>query len=51
MNRNIVALAGRPAHTYRHKTFIIMVWNHNHLADLGGPADQDWRRPPTLPWP
>jgi hypothetical protein len=35
--REIVALAGRPAHTYHYKTYTIMVWNHNLLADLGGP--------------
>ena len=28
---------GPPAHTYHYKTFTIMVWNHNLLADLGGP--------------
>ncbi len=35
--RDILALAGRPAHVYHYKTFTIMVWNHNLLADLGGP--------------
>jgi hypothetical protein len=35
--RDIVALAGPPAHTYHYKSFVIMVWNHNLLADLGGP--------------
>ncbi len=35
--RDILALAGPPARTYRYKTFTIMVWNHNLLADLGGP--------------
>jgi hypothetical protein len=35
--RDILALAGPPAHTYHYKTFIIMVWNHNLLADLGTP--------------
>ena len=35
--RDILALAGPPAHTYHYKTFIIMVWNHNLLADLGSP--------------
>ena len=34
---DILALAGPPAHTYHYKTFIIMVWNHNLLADLGTP--------------
>jgi hypothetical protein len=34
---DILALAGPPAHTYHYKTFIIMVWNHNLLADLGSP--------------
>ena len=34
---DILALAGRPAHVYHYKTFTIMVWNHNLLADLGGP--------------
>jgi hypothetical protein len=40
--RDILALAGPPAHTYHYKTFTIMVWNHNLLADLGTP-------PSTLP--
>jgi hypothetical protein len=35
--RDVLALAGPPAHTYHYKTFIIMVWNHNLLADLGSP--------------
>jgi len=35
--RDILALAGPPARTYHYKTFIIMVWNHNLLADLGTP--------------
>jgi hypothetical protein len=35
--RDIVALAGRPAHIYYYKTFTVWVWNHNLLADLGGP--------------
>jgi len=35
--RDILALAGRPDHTYHYKTFTIWVWNHNLLADLGGP--------------
>lgn len=34
---DILALAGPPAHTYHYLTFTIMVWNHNLLADLGGP--------------
>jgi hypothetical protein len=34
---DIIALAGPPAHTYHYQTFTIMVWNHNLLADLGGP--------------
>ena len=34
---DILALAGSPAHTYHYKTFIIMVWNHNLLTDLGSP--------------
>jgi len=38
----IARLAGRPAHTYHYKTFIIMTWHQNLLADLGGP-------PSTLP--
>ena len=33
----IAKLAGSPAHTYHYKTFIIMTWHHNLLADLGGP--------------
>ena len=39
---DILALAGPPAHTYRYKTFTIMVWRHNLLADLGSPPE---------PWP
>ena len=35
--RDILALAGPPAHTYHYKTYTIWVWNHNLLADLGGP--------------
>ena len=35
--RDIVALAGPPAQTYHYKTFTIMVWNKNLLADLGHP--------------
>ncbi len=35
--RDILALAGTPAHTYQYKTYTIWVWNHNLLADLGGP--------------
>ena len=35
--RDILALAGPPAHAYHYKTYIIWVWNHNLLADLGGP--------------
>jgi hypothetical protein len=34
---DILALAGRPAHTYHYQTFTIMVWNTNLLARLGGP--------------
>jgi hypothetical protein len=34
---DIIALAGLPAHTYHYQTFTIMVWNHNLLANLGGP--------------
>ncbi len=33
--RDYLALAGPPAHTYHYKTFTILVWNHNLLADLG----------------
>jgi hypothetical protein len=36
-HREIIALAGPPARTYHYKTFTIMVWNHNLLADLGSP--------------
>jgi hypothetical protein len=36
-HRDIIALAGPPAHTYHYKTFTIMVWNHNLLANLGSP--------------
>ena len=35
--RDILALAGPPARTYHYKTFTVMVWNHNLLADLGTP--------------
>jgi hypothetical protein len=35
--RDILAFAGPPARTYHYKTFTIMVWNHNLLADLGSP--------------
>lgn len=35
--RDILALAGPPARTYHYKTFTIMVWNRNLLADLGHP--------------
>jgi hypothetical protein len=35
--RDILALAGPPARTYHYQTFTVMVWNHNLLADLGGP--------------
>jgi hypothetical protein len=35
--RDMLALAGRPAHTYHYQTFTIMVWNRNLLARLGGP--------------
>ena len=34
---DILAFAGPPAQTYHYKTFTIMVWNHNLLADLGSP--------------
>jgi len=34
---DILALAGPPARTYHYKTFTVWVWNHNLLADLGGP--------------
>jgi len=40
-SRDILALAGSPAHTYHYKTFIIMVWNHNLLADLGSPPSSE----------
>jgi hypothetical protein len=33
--RDYLALAGPPAHTYHYQTFTILVWNHNLLADLG----------------
>jgi len=36
-SQDILALAGPPAHTYHYKTFTVMVWNHNLLADLGSP--------------
>jgi hypothetical protein len=35
--RDILALAGRPVRTYHYRTFTVMVWNHNLLADLGSP--------------
>ena len=35
--RDILALAGPPAHTYHYKTFTVMVWNKNLLTDLGSP--------------
>ena len=35
--RDLLALAGPPARTYHYKTFTIWVWNHNLVADLGGP--------------
>jgi len=35
--RDIIALAGPPAHTYHYRTFTVMVWNQNLLADLGHP--------------
>jgi hypothetical protein len=34
---DIMALAGPPAQTYHYRTFTIMVWNKNLLADLGHP--------------
>ncbi len=34
---DILAFAGPPARTYHYKTFTIMVWNKNLLADLGSP--------------
>jgi hypothetical protein len=30
--------AGPPVHVYHYKTFTIMVWDHNLLDNLGGPA-------------
>ncbi len=35
--REILALAGPPARTYRFEAFTIMVWHKNLLADLGSP--------------
>ena len=35
--RDVLAFAGPPAVTYHYKTFTIMVWNKNLLADLGSP--------------
>jgi hypothetical protein len=35
--RDILAFAGHPARTYHYQTFTIWVWDHNLLADLGGP--------------
>jgi hypothetical protein len=35
--RDIIALAGPPAHTYHYQTFTVLVWNSNLLADLGHP--------------
>ena len=40
--RDILALAGPPAHTYHYGIFTIWTWNRNLLADLGGPPS---------PWP
>jgi hypothetical protein len=38
----------RRAHVYHYKTFTIMVWNYNLLADLGGPPVAiAWRHPLT----
>jgi hypothetical protein len=37
---DIIAFAGRPARTYHYKTFTIMVWNTNLLADLGSPPSE-----------
>jgi hypothetical protein len=34
---DILALAGPPVRTYHYRTFTVMVWNHNLLADLAGP--------------
>jgi hypothetical protein len=36
--RDILPFAGPPARIYHYKTFTIMVWNKNLLADLGSPA-------------
>jgi hypothetical protein len=36
-SEDITAFAGPPAHVYHYKTFTIMVWNKNLLADLGSP--------------
>jgi hypothetical protein len=44
--RDILALAGPPARTYHYKTFTIMVWNHNLLANLGRPPSA---RPGDVP--
>jgi hypothetical protein len=35
--RDALPFAGRPAHIYHYKTFTIMVWNKNLLANLGSP--------------
>ena len=35
----IFALGGTPVHIYRYQTFTIYVFNHNLLADLGGPPN------------
>jgi len=35
--RDALPFAGPPAHIYHYKTFTIMVWNKNLLADLGSP--------------
>jgi hypothetical protein len=37
--REIFALGGTPAHIYHYQTFTIYVFNHNLLADLGGPPN------------
>jgi hypothetical protein len=36
----ILALAGRPARTYRFQSFTIMVWDANLLTLLGGPPSR-----------
>ena len=46
---DILAFAGPRARTYHYKTFTIMVWNKNLLADLGSAAGGPFRQHPLRP--